>query len=152
MSTILTSLHGKQAGLDKDGFLTSPIGLKVPALYVGASDTEVRVADTGVTQATISSTSIAIGNSGLTTITSTASKAYVLTDPTGAGLRKAISQTSSSTAAKTVTSAGGAGIGFDGLNHIATFLGRGDALYLQSISTAMWAVIGRSGAVTLTTA
>lgn len=152
MSTILTSLHGKQAGLDKDGFLTSPVGLKVPALYVGASDAEVRVADTGVTQATISSTGSSIANSGLTVVTSTASKAYVLADPTGVGLRKAISQTSSSTAAKTVTSAGGTAVGFDGFNHIATFFGRGDALYLQSISTAMWAVIGRSGAVTLTTA
>lgn len=150
MSTILTSLHGKQAGIDKDGFLTSPVGIKAPALYVGASDAEVRVGDVGVTQATISSTGTAIANSGLTVIISTAAKAYVLTDPGAAGLRKALSQTSSSTAAKTVTSAGG--VGFDGLNHIATFLGRGDALYLQSISTAMWAVIGKSGAVTLTTA
>lgn len=150
MSTILTSLHGKQAGIDKDGFLTSPVGIKAPALYVGAADAEVRVGDVGVTQATISSTGTAIANSGLTVIISTAAKAYVLTDPGAAGLRKALSQTSSSTAAKTVTSAGG--VGFDGLNHIATFLGRGDALYLQSISTAMWAVIGKSGAVTLTTA
>lgn len=150
MSTILTSLHGKQAGIDKDGFLTSPVGIKAPALYVGASDAEVRVGDVSVTQATISSTGTAIGNSGLTVIISTAAKSHVLTDPGAAGLRKALSQTSSSTAAKTVTSAGG--VGFDGLNHIATFLGRGDALYLQSISTAMWAVIGKSGSVTLTTA
>ena len=89
MSTILTSLHGKQAGIDKDGFLTSPLGIKVPALYVGASDAEVRVGDVSVTQATISSTGTAIGNSGLTVLTSTAAKAYVLTDPAAAGLRKA---------------------------------------------------------------
>ena len=50
MSTILTSLHGKQAGVDKDGFLTSPVGLKVRALYVGASDAEVRVGDVSVAQ------------------------------------------------------------------------------------------------------
>lgn len=151
MSTILTSLHGKQVGFDKDGFLTSPVGIKAPALYLGESDAEVRVDDLTLTQATISSTGTPVSNSGLTIITSTAAKAYTIADPTAVGLRKAISQTSSSTAAKTVTTTGGAGVGFDGLNHIATFSGRGDALHLQSISTAMWAVIGKSGSLTLTT-
>lgn len=151
MSTVLTSIHGKRLGIDSDGYLTGDIlGIKVPAVFNGPSGSETD--PNALTSATISSTGTAISAGGLTVITTTGAKAYTITDPAYVGQRKVISQTSSSTAAKTVTTAGGAGIGFDGLNHIATFLGRGDALHLQAISTAMWAVIARTSSVTLTTA
>jgi hypothetical protein len=151
MSTVLTSIHGKRLGIDSDGYLTGDInGIKVPTVFQGASGSEFD--NDLITSATISSTGTAISNSGVTLLTATAAKAYTISDPTHVRQRKVISQTSSSTAAKTVTTVGGAGIGFDGLNHIATFLGRGEALHLQATSTAMWAVIAKTGSVTLTTA
>lgn len=42
MTTILTSLHGRKLGLDKDGYLTGPVGIKVPAVYIGTSGSEVK--------------------------------------------------------------------------------------------------------------
>ena len=151
MSTVLTSIHGKRLGIDSDGYLTGDLtGLKLPIVFEGTSGSEFD--NQAQTSATISSTGTAITNSGVTLLTATGAKAYTISDPTHTRQRKVISQTSSSTAAKTVTTVGGAGIGFDGLNHIATFLGRGDALHLQATSTAMWAVISKSGATTLTTA
>lgn len=150
MTTILTSLHGKEFGLDKDRYVTTPVGFKGPAIFLGTSGSEVN--PDAITQATVASTGTNINNSGVTELTSTAAKAYLIDDPSFAGQRKQLSQTSSSTAAKTVTTAGGAGIGFDGLNHIATFLGRGDALSLIAKSTAMWMSVGRTSSVTLTTA
>lgn len=150
MSTVLTSIHGKRVGLDADNYLTTETGIKAPVYFEGTSGSEFD--NQAQTSATISSTGTAITNSGVTLLTATGAKAYTISDPTHVRQRKVISQTSSSTAAKTVTTVGGVGIGFDGFNHIATFLGRGDALHLQAISTAMWAVIGKSGSVTLTTA
>lgn len=43
MTEILTSLHGREVGLDKDRYLTSPVGAKLPALYLGPSGSEVNV-------------------------------------------------------------------------------------------------------------
>lgn len=151
MSTILKSIHGRQLGIDSDGYLTGDLaGVKLPIVFEGASGSEFD--DKAITSATIASTGTTIANSGVTLITSTGAKAYVIADPTSIRQRKVLSQTSSSTAAKTVTTVGGAGIGFDGLNHIATFLGRGEALHLQATSTAMWCVIAKTASVTLTTA
>ncbi len=151
MSTVLTSIHGKRLGIDSDGYLTGDLtGIKLPVVFEGASGSEFD--NSLITTASLASTGTNISNSGLTVLTATATKAYVINDPTHVRQRKVISQTSSSTAAKTVTTAGGAGVGFDGLNHIAAFLGRGEALHLQAISTAMWAVIAKTGSITLTTA
>lgn len=152
MSTVLTSIHGKRLGIDSDGYLTGDIlGIKVPAIFNGPSGSETD--PNAITSATVSSTGTNISAGGLTTLTSTVAKNYVLTDPAYAGQRKVISQTSSSTAAKIVTTSGTTnGTGFDGLNHIATFLGRGQALALQALSTAGWAVVSKDASVTLTTA
>lgn len=46
MSTILTSLHGRLLGLDRLGYLTSPKGVKIPELHIGASGSEVQVTAT----------------------------------------------------------------------------------------------------------
>jgi hypothetical protein len=42
MTAILTSLHGKEVGLDKDRYLTLPTGIKAPELWIGPSGAEVR--------------------------------------------------------------------------------------------------------------
>lgn len=152
MSTVLTSIHGKRLGIDSDGYLTGDIlGIKVPAVFNGPSGSESD--PNALTTASLASTGTTISAGGLTVLTATATKSYVIADPVYAGQRKVISQTSSSTAAKIVTTSGTTnGTGFDGLNFIATFLGRGQALALQALSTAGWAVISKDASVTLTTA
>lgn len=102
MTTILTSLHGKQAGLDKDGYLTSPVGIKVPELHVGTSGSEVqltatvtelnRVADASgrivnlTTQTNLSVTE-ASHDGKIVTLNSTTGQAITLPAATGSGAK-----------------------------------------------------------------
>lgn len=46
MTDILVELHGRQVGLDSNGYLTSPTGAKLPALSLGTSGSEVALAAT----------------------------------------------------------------------------------------------------------
>lgn len=46
MTDILTSIHGRLVGLDKDEYLTTPVGVKVPALYIGTSGSETQLTAT----------------------------------------------------------------------------------------------------------
>lgn len=151
MTTILTSLHGIKVGLDVDGYLTSPTGIKVPELHIGTSGSEVRVNDNTTTTATVSSTGTAISNSGITTLTSTATKTYSLADPTGVGMTKRIVQTSSSTAGLKLSSAAGSFAGSTAVTFL-NFFGVRDAATLTALSTAQWGLTGGFGAVTMTTA
>lgn len=69
MTTILTSIHGRRLGLDKDGYLTSPKGVKVPEVHIGASGSETAITATGAELNALA---------GVTPGTATASKALVL--------------------------------------------------------------------------
>ena len=151
MTTILTSIHGIRLGLDKDGYLTGPVGIKMPEMYVGTSGSEVLVNDNTTTSATVATTATAISNSGITTLTSTAAKTYTMTDPTGVGLKKRLVQTSSSTAGLKITPVA-ATIAGSTLNVALNLFGAGNSFNLESISTAVWAVLGTNGSVTVTTA
>lgn len=46
MTDILTSVHGRHLGIDKDGYITGAIGAKLPALSIGTSGSEVALAAT----------------------------------------------------------------------------------------------------------
>lgn len=74
MTQILTSIHGRQLGLDKDGFLTSPKGMKVPAVHIGPSGSETALTATGAELNVLA---------GVTPGTATASKALVLNTSKG---------------------------------------------------------------------
>lgn len=150
MTTVLTSIHGKRVGLDADNYFTTETGIKAPVYFEGTSGSEFD--NQTQTTATVSSTGTTITNHGVTQMTSTAAKSYLLADPTHTRQRKVLSQTSSSTAGLTITTVGGTnGTGYDGLNHIAKLLGRGQALALQAASTLGWMVISKDSSVTLTT-
>lgn len=139
MSTILKSLFGSQFGIDKDGYLTTNVGIKVPAVFVGASGSEIQSADTSVTSATSATTATAITNTGLTLITSTG-QAFTLAAPTAAGLRKRVVQTSAGTGI-TVTLASGT---FNGTNTVATFTAKNANLDLVAVTTAYFSVTNNS--------
>lgn len=146
MSEILTSLHGKQVGIDKDGYLTSPVGIKVPSVFTGVSGSELNPA--AVTSA---STAASISGSGLTWFSSAAG-AFTLTDPLSAGQTKVLSMDNApATTTWSVTTAA-AGIG-NANKTIWRTTGAGPiALTLQAISTALWAIRASHGSPAVSTA
>jgi hypothetical protein len=109
MSEILTSVHGKQLGIDADGYLTSPVGIKVPKVYVGTSGSEELV--DGAALVTSASTAASISNVGLTWFSSAAGT-FTLAAPTRAGLTKQLAaDLLPGTTTVTITCASGSGIG-----------------------------------------
>lgn len=66
MTEILTSIHGKEVGLDVNRYLTSPVGAKLPALALGPSGSEVNVAPLISQDAAVLATDIgAVAGSGV---------------------------------------------------------------------------------------
>lgn len=145
MTDILTSIHGRKFGLDADGYATNPTGAKFPELWAGVSGSEVRVADPTITAG---STAANISASGITTLGSTDAASYTLSAPV-AGNEKKLVCTAATTTIQTVTLESGT---FDGTNNVASFDGDGEALHLQAVSTARWAILSNYGSVALSTA
>lgn len=66
MTEILTSLHGKEVGLDASRYLTTPVGAKLPALFLGPSGSEVNVVPLISQDATVLATDIgAVAGTGV---------------------------------------------------------------------------------------
>lgn len=147
MSTILTSIHGKQLGLDKDGYLTCPVGLKVPAVYVGAAGSEVLQSGSG--EVTSASTAANIAATGLTWFSSAIGD-FTLDAPTRAGQVKTLFMdvAPATTTWKVTTTAVGTST-----KTVFRTTGAGPiALTLQAISTALWAIRGGVGSPVVSTA
>jgi hypothetical protein len=140
MSEILTSLHGKQLGIDVDGYLTSPVGIKVPKVYVGTSGSEELV--DGSALVTSASTAASISNVGLTW-GSSAAGTFTLAAPTRAGLTKTLAwDLLPGTTTVTITCASGSGIG-NANKTILKSTGAGPlGVHLVSRSTALWDMVG----------
>lgn len=146
MSTILRSIAGRLFGLDADGYATSPVGLKIPDLRVGASGSELPVSGSGVV--TTASTGSTIGAGGFTALAASTAAAFVLAGPI-TGTRKTLHATSTSTG-QVVTLVSGNFSSTDGATGtIATFTGVGQTLELLAKSTGIYAVLNRQGAVTI---
>lgn len=145
MSVILTSVHGRRLGLDKDGYLTGPAGIRVPDVQIGASGSEL--SQSAVTAA---STSANISAAGVTSLGSSAgaNPTYNINAPKP-GIRKSLVSIGASTGQ--IVSSTGAGATFTstatGISLKATFVGLGQALDLIGLSTASWGVVGNVGAV-----
>jgi hypothetical protein len=139
MSTILTSIHGHKVGLDADGYLTSPVGIKVPAVYVGTSGSEEL--EGGSAAVTSASTAASISNTGMTW-GSSAAGTFTLAAPTRAGLRKQLSwDLLPGTTTVTITCASGSGIGSTDKT-ILKSTGAGPlGISLVSRSTALWNIV-----------
>lgn len=145
MTTILKSLHGSQLGLDKDGYLTSPVGIKVPELHVGTSGSEVQLSNT----VTAASSGTTIGRYGTATLGATAGNnpTYHLEAPV-AGARKVIAASGTSTGQ--ILSSTAAGANFEstgGSTHVSCTIGKGGGLLLEGLSTSLWHVVGNIGGV-----
>lgn len=117
-----------------------------------------QIANPVTTQATTSGT---ITNHGITTFGTTKQDAYVLADPSRAGLRKSLictvhgatTITATVTTASTVCTIVGSTVALGGILRTLTFLSAGGAVELVSLSTAAWAIVGNTaanGAVALT--
>lgn len=145
MSTILRSIAGRLFGLDKNGYATSPNGIKVPDIQYGPKDSEV-----SMTSVTAVTTAAAISGAGTASIAgstgqgSTAARTFSLTDPVKAGQTKNIICYPSSLN-QAVTCVGAT---FDGTNNTATFastLATWRSLALVALSTARWGVLSNHG-------
>jgi hypothetical protein len=147
MSTILKSLHGLQLGLDKDGYVTSPVGAKFPSLHLGPSGSELD--SLAITAATTASN---ISAGGLTTLGSSAgaNPAYNIDAPVP-GVRKVLASIGASTG-QTVSSTG-AGATFSSTTGVAgllTFTGIGQTVELVGRSTSQYVIVGGRGTVAAT--
>jgi hypothetical protein len=149
MSTILKSLHGHQLGLDKDGYLTSPIGAKIPALYLGTSGSETQSDIEGLTTVSAASTGSNISPRGTTTLGATSGNnpTYNLSAPV-AGVVKRIFASGTSTGqiiSSTGESANFASTG--GSTHVSATVPKGASLILIGLSTSLYGVQANQGTV-----
>lgn len=125
---ILKSIVGRRFGIDKDGYWGGEKTLK--------------------DNVTVASTGTVIEPWGVTSFGSTAAKGYSMSAPVP-GVEVLLACTQASTGAlQTVTLASGT---FDGTNHIATFNAAGDNLFLKGLTTSLFAVVGNTGSVALST-
>ena len=144
MSQILTSLRGKLLGLDENGYLTSPVGIKVPTLYVGASGSEVNLM-----AVTTPSSASNIGISGLTNLSATAASTYTLDEPVAGIVKRLFCTIATSQAVKTAAATFVSTLG--STFRRITFASSGDGVTLVGLSTSQWAVMALTGATSHTT-
>lgn len=130
--TILTSLHGRQIGLDRFGNLESPKGFRT-------------------NNVTAASTAATIGNNGITTLGSTAGNNLTFhLDAPVVGVNKTLIATGASTGQVVSSTGSGASFGSTtGAAKLATFTGMGQSLSLVGLSTALWGILGGRGTVAL---
>jgi hypothetical protein len=153
MSTILHSIYGRKFGIDRNGYPTNPVGLKAPGISVGPSESEVCIFGSSAlaTQATSATTATNLTAGGVNRI-STAETTWVLAAPAAAGIPVWISRLTTSTGTTgTVNMASGVTIGTCAIStgSIMAFTGLA-TIGLISVSTAAYALISRSGTVTIT--
>lgn len=124
---IITSIHGRRLGLDKDGFLAGPKEIRTP-----------------VTNATSDTTGTVLLNHGVHTVATTTNDVWTLQDPVpGVCVRIATSTTSTGNhsivpaAATIISSNGTAGSSITMTRH-------GAFIELTGISTAQWIVTSMS--------
>ncbi len=126
MTTILKSLDGRFFGRDKDGFMTAQSGFAVPV--------------------TVPSTAKAIPAGGVSVMSATAAKSYSL-EPPVPGVRKVLTSTVTSTAARTIALSGATFVS-TALSTGTTIVlnGLGQTVRLMGLSTAQYLVEGNTGA------
>lgn len=154
MSTILKHLHGNQFGLDHNGYLTSPVGAKLPALYLGTSDSEVAVSIAALTAAssgdkdvTAASTGANISARGTATLGATAGAnlAYAIDAPLTGVVKRIIA--SGTSTGQTISSTGASAnfVSTGGSTHVSVTVPKGAALHLIGLSTALYGVMSNQG-------
>ena len=145
MTTILTSIHGHKVGLDVDGYLTTPVGIKSPKYFIGASGSEI---DENLVTTASTGTTITAG--GVAQITSSTSGSYTLAAPV-VGTFKTLVTTSSSTLDRLVTLASGNFLTTASATMVSiTFKEPGNSVQLVGLTTALYAVLGTVGLSTAT--
>ena len=156
MSRILKSIFGRQLGIDVSGYLTSPIGAKLPALYLGASGSEVQLTNPAYNGVQSTASMIATGITALNSSSTT----YQIPAP---ALNKRITLTTSATSTgikyATLVSGGlnqGASSQQGGTAAVFNTLGFGSTvaqtISLLGISASNYIIESNVGTVTLSTA
>lgn len=155
MSTILKTIHGigREFGLDRNGYVTALNGAKLPALYLGPSETEVNTM--AVTAATTAA-SFTLPAAGTVTLGATAGNnpTYALPAPllgleliifgTGLSTGQVVSSTAAGVTIQSTVSSSNAKLTF------GSSLG-GQNITLTGLSTALWGIVGNIGGVTVST-
>jgi hypothetical protein len=146
MSTILHSIYGRKLGLDSSNRITvgTAKGVALPAIYLGASGSEVAMfGSTSVTAAASGTSGTTQAAAGITYLTSS-DTTWEIAAPF-AGAWKVISRNSSSTSTTATVSFGSASVlsSAGSTNHALTMTGASGAL-LVGISTATWQLVSFS--------
>jgi hypothetical protein len=154
MSTILHSLYGRKFGIDRNGYPTSPVGVKVPGVSVGPSESEVCIYGSSALQSNTSGTTATnLKAGGVNTIAaSTDDDTWVLAAPAAAGIPCVITRLATSTGTTaTVNMASGVTLATSAIStgSIIAFSGQA-AISLISVSTTAWARTATVGTVTIT--
>lgn len=132
MSAVLTSIHGRYVGQDRNGALLAHKGV---------------IARDFTHDLNAATTSANIGNGGVSTIPGTAA-AVITMDAPATGIEKiiALTSTSTSTAARTVALASGTFMSTAASTYnTLTFNGMGQTIRLIGLSTARFAVVANAG-------
>jgi hypothetical protein len=146
MSAIQHSLYGRSLGLDASGYVTSPKGAALSELKAGVSGSEVSVI--GANSVTSPTTAQTVSAGGTSIFNATAAKSYSLAAPI-AGVEKVLTNTTTSTAARTITLASGNIVSTSlSTGTILTMTGLGQTARLIGLSTAQYAVISNTAALT----
>jgi hypothetical protein len=120
---ILTSIHGRRFGLDKDGFAIGAKGLRPP-----------------VTNATSDTTGTAIPNHGIATVVTSTDDSWTVDAPTP-GCELSLHTGSSSTGTHTVSLSNATLISSNGVASSNILMqGKGAHVGLVGLTTAVWAV------------
>lgn len=140
MSTILHSIYGRKLGIDNSNRVTvgEAKGIAIPAVYIGASGSEVAMfGSTAVTAAASGTSGTTLSKAGITYISSS-DTTWEIGSPV-AGAIKWISRNSSSTSTTGTLSVGSATIlsSAGSTNHAFTMTGA-SCVTLLGISTAIW--------------
>ena len=127
-NAILTSLHGRRLGLDKDECLVGPKLMKRP-----------------VTDATSDTTGTALPNHGVVSVVTTTNDTWTLTDPF-VDAEVTLMTGSSSTGIHTINCAAAVIYSTNGVEGSDVILtGAGAGMSLIGISTSQWSVTSRAG-------
>lgn len=154
MSTILHSLYGRKLGVDRNGYITGDVGAKFAGVHVGPSGSEVAIfGSTSLAAATSATTATDMRAGGVNTIAaSTDDDTWTLAAPAAAGIPVEIIRLTTSTGTTgTVNMASGVTVGTSAISTGSVMAFTGFAsISLISVSTAAYALLARSGTVTIT--
>lgn len=154
MAENLRSLDGRYFGRDSDGFHRAFTGLKCPDFRVGASGSELPIFGSNAVQSmTVNTTATQIKPAGQVTFSSSLAKTYSMAGPVPGAGKVTLFNIGGTTLAQAIQLAAGTIQTTVGSSaNVITFDNAGDVCELVNLTTALFGLLSKSTACTLSTA